>query len=493
MAKDRHELRAQNTKIIKAVQIFPEDRNVVLITGKNRQGKSTVLDAIWMALGGESCVPDIPIREGEEAGEIYLNFGEFTVTKKITKKGRYLTVQTKDGLQPSTPQRFLKSLLANLASNPLEFMRLKPEEQIKIIQGLFPIKIHKEEFEAIAGSWTRRIDGGNPMLFLDNVVKALAADRTELHREIVRLQGVVDSIEIPRGIQDIKPVLVADLFKQRSLLEEQQKKNDRVRQEVKAFHSRLEDLRNKLSYKNVEIAALEARLSSLREERESLVEDYANLQEQYLQKAEEEDALIDPDYSEINRQIAEADEHNKRANHIAQLKSNLQESKASLEKTQKDYQDLTNRIEAVKQYKNRLIEKAKLPLPGLGFSDGEITYNGFPLSQASGREKIEISCAICLAQHPKIGVLTIDEGWSELDSEGKQVITDFAKQNDAQIWTTQVSDEPGGEGFHIVDGELIAIDGIPICEDIPYPMSPMTGTEPTMTGTEAAIGAGAGV
>jgi len=89
-----------------------------------------------------------------------------------------------------------------------------------------------------------------------------------------------------------------------------------------------------------------------------------------------------------------------------------------------------------------------------------------PLDQASTREQIEVSCAICLALHPRIGVLTIDRGWSELDESGKEVIREYARKNQTQIWVTQVREEPGQEGFHIVAGELVAVDGIPIYEDI---------------------------
>ena len=44
-------LEAENYKRLKAVEITP-DGNMVVIGGRNAQGKSSVLDAIWAALGG---------------------------------------------------------------------------------------------------------------------------------------------------------------------------------------------------------------------------------------------------------------------------------------------------------------------------------------------------------------------------------------------------------------------------------------------------------
>ena len=48
------EFKAENIARIKAVEITPDTgKNIVALTGKNRQGKTTILNAIWMALGGK--------------------------------------------------------------------------------------------------------------------------------------------------------------------------------------------------------------------------------------------------------------------------------------------------------------------------------------------------------------------------------------------------------------------------------------------------------
>lgn len=57
------ELLVERLKRIKAVQIIPKGP-VVQITGRNAQGKSSVLDAIEYALGGKGCQPQRPVRDG---------------------------------------------------------------------------------------------------------------------------------------------------------------------------------------------------------------------------------------------------------------------------------------------------------------------------------------------------------------------------------------------------------------------------------------------
>lgn len=57
-------LEFENVKRIKAVQLAPAKNGLTVIGGDNRQGKTSVLDAIAWALGGEKFRPSSPKREG---------------------------------------------------------------------------------------------------------------------------------------------------------------------------------------------------------------------------------------------------------------------------------------------------------------------------------------------------------------------------------------------------------------------------------------------
>ena len=52
-------LQAENIKRLKAVEITPEG-DIVVIAGRNGQGKTSVLDSIWYALGGSPDKKDTP-------------------------------------------------------------------------------------------------------------------------------------------------------------------------------------------------------------------------------------------------------------------------------------------------------------------------------------------------------------------------------------------------------------------------------------------------
>jgi len=165
--------------------------------------------------------------------------------------------------------------------------------------------------------------------------------------------------------------------------------------------------------------------------------------------------LVDPDFSGIDARIAAADETNRIANLVKQHAEALANHSASSEYSQHLSDCLTN----LKVYKTELIQAAGLPVPGLGFDNGEVTYNGLPLSQASGAEQLEISCAICMAENPQIGILTIDVGWSELDNDSQKVLRQWAEKINAQVWVTKVTEDPEEDGWHIVSGEVVAVNG----------------------------------
>ena len=68
-------LTAENVKRLTAVHIEPQG-NVVQITGRNRQGKTSVLDAIWWAIEGASHIQASPIHKGADKARIRLDLGE---------------------------------------------------------------------------------------------------------------------------------------------------------------------------------------------------------------------------------------------------------------------------------------------------------------------------------------------------------------------------------------------------------------------------------
>ncbi|HFU5273129.1 TPA: AAA family ATPase, partial [Streptococcus pyogenes] len=61
-----NKLEIENVKRIKAVKIEPSATGLTIIGGNNNQGKTSVLDAIAWALGGNKYKPSQAMREGSQ-------------------------------------------------------------------------------------------------------------------------------------------------------------------------------------------------------------------------------------------------------------------------------------------------------------------------------------------------------------------------------------------------------------------------------------------
>ena len=131
-------LETENVKRLKAVRIEP-DGTMVVIGGRNAQGKSSVLDSIEMALGGKESAPREPIRRGEKSARVVLQLdGEYglKIVRKFTEKGSTLSIETADGMKPKSPQGLLDQLCNRIAFDPLQFVRQKPADQAATLRKL---------------------------------------------------------------------------------------------------------------------------------------------------------------------------------------------------------------------------------------------------------------------------------------------------------------------------------------------------------------------
>lgn len=474
-----HELRAKNFKKLKTVTIIPDpDQRVLVLTGKNRQGKTSLIETIWICLLGERYLPPDPIREGEEFAEASIDFGEFIVSRRITARTTTLTVKGKDGFTAPSPQSFLSSRISGMIQNPLEFMRLKPDQQVKVLQGLVDLQLDLEEWNRVSGLPLKELPE-DPIAVFDEAHQYLYKERGKANQEVDRLAGVVKSFTPPENWEAIHPVSVKELFAVRQRLEAQ------VR-EVEGAENTLLDLSEKASlvatYKmNIEenIRTAEETLSRLRADLLAKTGDLDNIQHQIRIQQDFIETLEVPDFTAIDAEIASADETNRLAARIGDWKKAVEEHRTAKARSI----NYTERMDALKDYKGRLIAAAGMPIDGLGFENGMVSYKGRPLSQASGAEQIEVSCAVCMASHPKIGLITLDSGWSELDRESQAVFKAWAEKVGAHVFVVKVAEEPQDEGWHFEDGEVTFINGQPapppvVGEESPVPYKKKRGRTP---------------
>jgi hypothetical protein len=448
---------AQNIKALNAITICPDPGDpIVLLTGESDQGKSSSLDAIWMALGGKRMIPSEPLKKGQKKGFTYLDFGEFTIQREFLEGGKErFAVANREGFKPPSPQEFLNSKFNGRARNPLEFLRLNPKEQVEALQNLVKLDLDLGRLGEISGLPTKGIKG-HPVSILESAYKHLFGKRTEVGKERDRLKGVVDSIAIPAGKEGVEPVSVQELFAERKKLEAMAKAKHEATDFAESVLLREKnDLAEALFKKQALLADLKREIERVQMDLSDMGRQMKEKEAEYQTARGKAESLPIPDFTEIDTRIAAADETNKLAGLIKQRQAAEQEHAAQAAA----YQDHTDRLKAITEYKTQLIEQAGLPVAGLGFANGEVTYHDLPFSQACGRDKLLISSAICAAENPSIGILTFDAGWGDLDKKGRQALEDWARERGLQIWVIEVREEPGNKGFHIYGGAVVAVNG----------------------------------
>ena len=440
-------LQIENIKKIKAIEISPSG-NTVILSGINEQGKSTVLDSIWMAIGGKGAIPEEPLRTGQKKGKIVLDLGDMVATRKFTEKGSTLEVVNKEGLKFPSPQSVLDKLVNRYSFDIQEFAGADKKTQVETILSIVEIPIDHKKLQEISG--VAITPSANPLDTLNATYKAVFDERTLANRELNKAKVAFESLEKAELAESVS---LSELVAEKEELEKHNQENERKRQSAKIFTQSILDAETALKQ-------TDTRISEVREELKKLLQAKTD-QEVAITKAfdardavdKELDKLQDRDLTDINTRITNADETNRKA----QAYQQYQESEKSYNEKKTEAAGYTSRLDAIKQYKDDLMKLVKFPIEGLGFANGGVTYLGLPFDQASGAQKLQVSCAIGMSQHPGLDVIRINDR-AAFDSAHWAIIEQMAADRDFQVWSELV-DESGKVGIVIEDGTVKKVNG----------------------------------
>ena len=484
-------LSAENVKRISAVHIVPGDDGMVLIGGRNAQGKSSVLDSIMYALGGANAIPDEPIRRGQESAEVTVDLGDIVVRRRFTKSGSTVTVKTRDNASYSSPQKVLDGLFSKLSFDPLKFSHMKPDEQAKTLIELIGIdttdldKSRAKTFEdrtvvnrlvkeaEVSLSLFPSVDVEVPEVrpdvdaVRDRIRNAESASRARdavagsIERLKVRsaeLMGGIDALK--REAEQIGPEWDAAIVGAKN-------RADQCAETAKARHEReLADLVKRHSEELDRITAGfcedEQRILKAKADAQASNESQTkSSEEELLRVSEELRSLVECD-GEFIENIDDLQDELNEAVKIAEAFDHMavrREKEALLKSRQDEADALTKKLDDIAAQKREKLAKAKYPIDGLSVSeDGTVLFDGIPFSQASRAQKIRTSVSIGLAMNPKLKVLLIQDG-SLLDDDGLALVAEMAAQNDAQIWIERVGDKD--ESAIIIEDGHVRVDDAP--------------------------------
>ena len=215
-----------------------------------------------------------------------------------------------------------------------------------------------------------------------------------------------------------------------------------------------EDERYKLTKQNIELARnrakeeYEQRLAEIEEEEqrndEYHVETLSAIEAEMLdyekRKANADKWLSEYEAAKANRQdietiIANASKHNA----IVQLVADAESKRKALEDARNTQREEAEAVERLKNERDELVAKSKLPIDGLTFTEDGLELNGVPFvaGKVSDSQIMEVAVKLIIASNEKVKVFRIARGES-LGAKRLQAIVDIAKANGFQGFIEQV-------------------------------------------------------
>lgn len=392
------QLTAENVKRIVAIDITP-DGHVQVVTGRNAQGKTSVLDAIWLALGGGAASRSIPspVREGQDEAFARVDLGDIIVERKWAGGKSTLSVTAPGGAKFPSPQSMLDELVGRLSFDPLAFTRLAPKDQVTALLEV--------------------VDLGLDLDDLDNKRRGFYDKRTEAGRALANAEGALATLGPVEDAGD-DTTSITDLMAELTSAEVVARSRQELAKSREDISAAVDRLRRDLAAAEVELHRVMA--------------------------LEIPDG---PDPEEIRARIVTAEARGdvtRRNNERANASDTVGRCRA-------DVAIITQQIDAIDAKKAAALAGAKFPIEGLALTDAGVTYNGVPFEQASSSEQIRVSLAIAMALNPKLRVLRILDG-SLLDDDAMAAIADMAKTQNYQVWIERVADPVG---IVIEDGQVV--------------------------------------
>ena len=416
-----NKLEIENVKRVKAVKIEPKADGLTIIGGDNNQGKTSVLDAIAWALGGENHRPSNPARSGSVTPpSISVTMSDGLLVERKGKNSD-LTVTDTSGKHRGG-QQILNDFVEQLAIDLPKFMNATEKEKSETLLNIIGVgpqlaDLEKEEKETYA----QRQSIGQ---IADR--KKKYAEEQEYYQDVPK--DIVSAAELIKQQQDI---LAHNGENQRK----REKKNE-IEMEVNRLAQQVNELENRL-----------------RGAKASLVKAQVDLETAEKSIAQ----LKDESTAELEASIANVDEINRK------VRANLDKDKADDDAREyaDQYTEMTNQLDDVRKRKRALLDNAKFPIKGLSVNEGRLTYNGQEWDNMSGSDQLIVATSIVRELNPKCGFVLLDK-LEQLDRNTLQTFGEWLEENHLQAIATRVS---SGDECQIIIQDGYAVRNTTIKEE----------------------------
>nr|DAR81274.1 MAG TPA: STRUCTURAL MAINTENANCE OF CHROMOSOMES PROTEIN [Caudoviricetes sp.] len=390
-------LTTENVKRVKSVHIEPSPNGLTIIGGNNNNGKTSILDSIAWALGGNKYRPSKAQRDGSVVPPtINLKLSNGLI---VERKGKNSDLKVTDPTGNKAGQNLLDSFVEELAINLPKFINSSDKEKANTLLEIIGVGQQLYELEC------------------------QEKEKYNMRRSIGQIADQKEKFAKEQPFYPEAPktlVSITDLITQQQDILAKNGENQRKRDMTDQLHRQATQLM-------AEIERQENTLANLKAQYQSVLRDY-----DVAQKTSEQ--LQDESTEELEESIANIEAIN------IKVRANLDREKAEQDAAEyrTQYSSLTTEIESLRKQRMDLLQNADLPLEGLSVEDGELLYNGQRWDNMSGSQQLMVSTAIVRKLKPECGFVLIDK----LEQMDMQTLNEFGawlEQEGLQAIATRVS------------------------------------------------------
>jgi len=397
-------------KKIKAVEICVEENDLTVIGGKNRQGKTSLLDGVAWCLGGDKLKPSNPVNDESEKTELNIILND---NSEVCRGGKNLSLSAKDSEGHKLTQAHINSKVGQFALNLPKFMDASPKEKADILLQCLGI--------------------GDKLKTADAEIERIYKEREDLGREKVSKEKHAAELPLYKDAPKERVSISELMAKHKDMLASNEANRQHHRDIEKAEQYAISCF-NAVVALEEQLAAAEAKLAEAKQAHETM-------------KSQVEPAVFD--LSEIETAIASAEDVN------AQVAANETKRQAQrvAEKYKADYDALTASLESARSARIALMNGVEMPIAGLDVHNGEMTYNGQQWDCMSDSERLKVAIAVARALNPECGFVIADR-FEQMDQETQEEMRQWCKSEGFQIIASRVSSNPKDCTLIIEDGSV---------------------------------------
>ena len=410
---------AENVKRIKAVQFTPSEDGLTIIGGKNANGKTSVLDSIVYALGGEKYRPKNFNRDGSAVpGKIKIELSNGLI---VERSGKNATLKVTDPTGRKAGQKLLNEFIEPLALNLPKFLNASDKEKGETLLQIIGV--------------------GEELSELDKQEDIIYSERTLVGRDADKKAKLAEALEYyPDAPEEL--VSASELIKQQQEILAKNGRNEEFRQKANDLEKKKALAWEKVGLAKTELEKAQARL-------DELIKEFNEVSEAKEAAFFDASKLEDESTAEIEESIANIEEINRR------VRANLTKANAidEAEQLQNEYKKLTGDLEAVREQRKALLDSADLPLEGLSVNEGALVYKGQQWSDMSSAEQLIVATAIVRKLNPECGFVLMDK-LEQMDTDTLTEFGSWLEVEGLQVIATRVS--TGEECSIIIEDGTVA-------------------------------------